>query len=71
MTFRVLLSPQASKFLSQAEEKLRKRLKDKMRLLKDPSEIDCVKIRGRKNSFRTRVGDYRILFSTYSEEKLS
>ncbi|MHA2333642.1 MAG: type II toxin-antitoxin system RelE family toxin [Candidatus Hodarchaeales archaeon] len=66
----MVLSPRASNFLSKADKKLRDRLRAKLLLLQEPFDVDRVKIKGRENSYRTRVGNYRILYSIYQEQEL-
>ena len=70
MTFRIFLSRQARKFLSRVEENTRDRIKAKLHLLKEPFEVVLVKIKGSPNTYRTRVGDYRILYIVFSDQNV-
>ncbi|MFV2016066.1 MAG: type II toxin-antitoxin system RelE/ParE family toxin, partial [Candidatus Heimdallarchaeota archaeon] len=62
MVFRIFLSKQADKFLNESEEDLNNRLRLKNSLLVEPFDINYVKIKGEDQIFRTRLGDYRILY---------
>ncbi|MCK5523835.1 MAG: type II toxin-antitoxin system RelE/ParE family toxin [Thiomargarita sp.] len=35
----------------------------------NPYPQGCLKIQGQKNLWRIRVGDYRVIYSVYEEEK--
>jgi mRNA interferase RelE/StbE len=37
------------------------------RLRTNPFPADCAKIKGASNSFRVRVGDYRVIYDVYAE----
>lgn len=57
------LSPQVQKFLRKAERLLYERLRDRIRKLEqEPFPQDCESIKGKENTFRVRVGDYRIIY---------
>ncbi len=70
MVYKIFLTNQARKFLDDAEIQLKDRLKLKISLLSDPYEIDSIKIKGEENTYRTRLGDYRILFLIQKEEQI-
>lgn len=44
------------------DQVLKNRLKDVFMLLSDPFALDTIKIIGEEDTFRTRIGKYRILF---------
>jgi len=64
MVFQVLIEKKALKFLNNLEVEHRERLKSAMLKLNDPflGRHDIKKLKGYKNKFRLRVGDYRVLF---------
>ena len=70
MTYKILLSRQAKKFLSGLEEKIEARIITKMHLLSEPFEVDHVKIKKSPKTYRTRVGDYRILYIVFYDKKI-
>lgn len=60
---KVLIHKKAKKkFESLADPALKERLKDALGLLSDPFSLDTIKIKGEENTYRTRIGKYRILF---------
>ncbi len=61
----IFLSRQARKFLDSLDESDRERIKEKLRLLaENPFSLPYKKIKGRENTYRIRVGNFRvILFS--------
>ena len=69
MTYKILLSRQAKKFLSGLEKKTEARIIAKLHLLSEPFEVDHVKIKGSPDTYRTRVGDYRILYIVFHDKK--
>ncbi|MDI6655311.1 MAG: type II toxin-antitoxin system RelE/ParE family toxin [Candidatus Hydrothermarchaeota archaeon] len=64
MAFKVLIEKKALRFLNNLEAEHRERVKAAMLKLNDPflNRLDIKKLKGHKNKFRLRVGDYRILF---------
>ena len=64
------MSNQAKKFLDDANIQLKERLKLKISLLTEPFEVDSIKIKGEEDTYRTRLGDYRILFLIQKEEQI-
>ena len=64
------MSTQAKKFLDDANIQLKERLKLKISLLTEPFEVDSIKIKGEEDTYRTRLGDYRILFLIQKEEQI-
>lgn len=70
MVYKIFLSNQAKKFLDDANIQLKERLKLKISLLTEPFEVDSIKIKGEEDTYRTRLGDYRILFLIQKEEQI-
>jgi mRNA interferase RelE/StbE len=64
MAFKVLIEKKALRFLNNLEVKHRERVTAAMLQLNDPflNRLDVKKLKGYRNKFRLRVGDYRILF---------
>ncbi len=60
----VILTPAAERDLKKLDATLVKRIMAALdRLQKDPREPGVKKLKGQKNEWRIRVGDYRILFT--------
>jgi mRNA interferase RelE/StbE len=72
MKFRILLHKRADKFLRELKSEERKRIVDKLKQLEDfpAARLDIVKIAGEENTFRLRIGNYRVLFKVYGQEKI-
>jgi mRNA interferase RelE/StbE len=72
MKFRVLLHRKANEFLRVLGFEDRQRIVGKLKELEDfPTvRLDIVKIAGEANTFRLRVGNYRVLFKVYEQEKI-
>lgn len=64
MPFKVLIEKKALRFLNRLEGNHKDRLKSAMLELHEPflGRHDFKKLKGHKNKFRLRVGDYRVLF---------
>jgi len=70
MAYSVFLLPEAEKKLDKLPSGIKKRVEIQLKNLKDfPKVRNCIKIQGRADTFRLRVGDYRALFKTYSEKE--
>jgi mRNA interferase RelE/StbE len=68
---KIFLSTKAKKSLDGAAEELKTRLESKISELVDsPYPSGCKKLRGAPDSYRLRVGDYRILYSILSEDEI-
>ena len=69
--FRIQLSNRAEHFLNKTAVALRERLVARMeRLALSPFPRDCVRIANwTPKTFRVRVGDYRILYQVYFENR--
>ncbi len=70
MTFDVEFDNQPEKFLKKADKQLNARLlKEIERLRDDPFPQGIKRVLGREEkTFRTRVGDYRILYVVFFED---
>ena len=70
MKYRVFLERKASKQLESLDKNLQKRIKDRLKLLEQEGfslELDIKKLKGYRDHYRLRVGDYRILFELQRE----
>ncbi len=70
MSFEVILHPQAAKFFRKLPLEEQNRVKIRLNELKSPFKIPSVKLKGRKSVYRTRVGQYRILFIVQEDKAL-
>lgn len=68
--YKVYFLPVASKELEKLPLKIQEQLLPVIRSLTHPFNIPSIKLKDRKDTFRVRVGDYRILFKTYSSDKI-
>jgi len=70
MKFEVRLSKKAYSSLESLEKETAQRIIEKLRELEDnPFPRGVSKLRGEKDSYRIRVGDYRILYRIYMMRK--
>ncbi len=69
MTYSVYLPPEAEKKLNKLSASAKKRMELQLEKLADfPQVRNCIKVQGRKNAFRMRVGGYRALFKIYPDK---
>jgi mRNA interferase RelE/StbE len=71
LPFELAFAGPAAKFLKKAEKNLHDRIVEKLHKLTDePFPPDAKRVIGQKDKvFRVRVGNYRILYVVYFEEK--
>jgi mRNA interferase RelE/StbE len=68
--YRVTLCRSARKELEKLDTMILERIFPKIEALaENPYPQGCLQIQGRKNMWRIRVGDYRVIYSVYEEEK--
>jgi len=68
---KIKFSNASKKFLKNCEKKLRKRiLKTIEDLVENPYPPRVIKLVGKEKVFRVRVGDYRILYEFYPQDKI-
>lgn len=68
---RVYLSTKARKGLDNAPAEVRARLESAIsELFRTPYPAGCKKLKGAPNSYRLRVGDYRVLYSILSRDEI-
>ena len=71
MTFRLFLSKKVAGFLERISNDDKRRIVEKLKLLEgNPFILPYKKIRGREETYRIRVGDFRIIFSVHETEIL-
>ena len=71
MTFKLFLSKKAAGFLERISNDDKRRIVEKLKLLEgNPYILPYKKIRGRKGTYRIRVGDLRVIFSVHETEIL-
>lgn len=69
MPYLVQFAPKALEFLEKQREPLRQKLFDAIDdLEEEPRPPDCVKLSGKKNEYRIRVGDCRILYEIHDDQ---
>ena len=69
--FTIIPGPKARKFLKKANKKIQERIIGRIRkIAKDPMPRGSIKVVGEENTYRIRVGDYRILYEIYYGEKI-
>ena len=69
--YRVELSRRAFKSLERLEPEIRRRILEKLVVLREePIPRGAVKLRGEKDVYRLRVGDYRVLYKVLWEEEV-
>lgn len=63
MPWRVILAPAAERQLRGLPEGVERRIVRRLRALRaEPRPPGCLKLKGRENAYRLRVGDYRIIY---------
>jgi len=67
-TYEVFLLPVSSKELEKLPKKTKQQIKNFLPNFKNPFLISSKKMKGAENTYRTRIGDYRILFKIYPDE---
>ncbi len=66
--FDVFLLPVADKELKRLPKKLQKKIREFLMELKQPYIISAKKMKGTENTYRIRIGDYRVLYKIYTDE---
>ncbi|MHA1258236.1 MAG: type II toxin-antitoxin system RelE family toxin [Candidatus Heimdallarchaeaceae archaeon] len=68
--FEVFLLPIASKELEKLPKKIKIQIKDFLESLNKPFLISSRKLKGVENTYRVRIGDYRVLYKIYTDEQV-
>lgn len=62
MPYEVMIHKKAEKKFEKLDDgDLKERLREAFKLLAEPFNLDTIKIQGEENTYRTRIGKYRIL----------
>jgi len=71
MNYQVIIPKPVQKQLDDLPDDVFKRAIEKLDELKDnPRPHGCIKLRGFKNEYRIRIGDYRIRYEINDQEKI-
>lgn len=71
MKYKVKVIPKAEKSLNKIEPSYAKKIKDRIDSLStDPRHHGCIKMSGFNDTYRTRVGKYRIVYEINDSEIL-
>jgi mRNA interferase RelE/StbE len=74
MNFEINIKDKSFKFISSLQIKDRERLKEAILVLKeDPvpiKSLDITKLKGEKNKYRIRKGEFRIVYEVIWEQKI-
>ncbi len=68
--FKVKLHRRVIKFLQKLNENDRKRIFSAIEKLEDPFSQPYEKVKGRKDLYKIRVGDYRVIYRVDKENKI-
>ncbi len=69
MMFEIFLSRQTRKFLDSLDKTNIERITEKLRALKEnPFSVPYKKVKGRDNTYRIRVGEFRVIYSARGNE---
>ena len=72
MRYEIYLTRKAKKDLDELNPKIRRRVLEALTMLRDygfTPRLDVKKLRGYRNHYRLRVGEYRILFELEKQRK--
>ena len=69
MSFGIFLSTETAKFLKNLDKEDKYRIVEKLKLLENgPFSLPYKKIKGRENTYRIRIGDFRVIYSIRGNE---
>lgn len=68
--FEVFLLPIASKELERLPKKIQMQIKDFLKNLNQPLLVSSRKLKEADDTYRARIGDYRVLYKIYFEENI-
>jgi mRNA interferase RelE/StbE len=70
-TYALEIIRRAERALEDIPERLENHLREAvLRLAENPRPAGCQKIQGRRNMYRIRVGDYRVIYAIEDERRL-
>jgi mRNA interferase RelE/StbE len=68
---KVFLSRKAAKVREKLPNPVRRRVEEKLsQLTLTPYPADCRKLRGARNAYRIRIGNYRLLYTILNEDEI-
>jgi mRNA interferase RelE/StbE len=68
--YAIYLSKKAQKEYDRLQKREKQRIKSKLEILKsDPFPVGYKKLKGQKEIFRIRIGNYRILYTVSHEQR--
>ncbi len=71
MSYKIFISKKVEKYLSNIDINTAKRIRDSIRALSEnPRPIGTLKLTGEKNSYRIRIGIYRIIYEIHDYKLL-
>lgn len=71
MKYRIEIDPSAEKSLSKIEAKFAVKIRERIRYLgEEPRQVGSIKMSGEDNVYRSRVGDYRIVYEIHDKKVL-
>jgi len=68
--YRVKVHRDVEKFLRKIPKRDAERIRERILSLKNPFTAKLIKVKGEENTFRVRVGNYRILLFIDHEQKI-
>ncbi len=70
MAYSVYFLPESRKKFDKLPVAIKNRMENRIKKLADfPNVRNCIKVQGRQDTFRLRVGDYRALFRSYFDKE--
>ncbi|MHA2246383.1 MAG: type II toxin-antitoxin system RelE family toxin [Candidatus Hodarchaeales archaeon] len=68
--FQVYLLQTASKELKKLAKDTQTQIDNQITKLVDPYQVRCKKLKGSENTYRLRVGKFRVVFKIYDNERV-
>ena len=70
-SYQVIVSPSAEKELERLPKKIIQRITEELDgLAENPRPLGCLKLQGEENSYRIRVGVYRVVYEIHAKKVL-
>lgn len=68
MPWKLVMTKPAKRDLAGADERVRRAVRETLeRLVDDPGSVDLLKLGGRKNEWRVRVGSWRAILTLHND----
>ncbi|MGC9781317.1 MAG: type II toxin-antitoxin system RelE/ParE family toxin [Candidatus Heimdallarchaeota archaeon] len=68
--YKVYLLPVANKELKKLPKNIQKQIMEIIYSLKFPFQIPAIRMRNKRNTYRAKMGNYRILYKIYIKEEI-